>query len=117
MEQYGLYMIFLVTPQTSEERIRQIDQASGGFIYLVSTASTTGAQTGFGGETEAYFQRIANMGLKHPRIVGFGISNHSTFTQATTFNQGAIIGSAFIKMLTTDGVNGIRPFIEGVRNG
>ena len=117
MEQYGLYMIFLVTPQTSEERIRQIDQASGGFIYLVSTASTTGAQNGFGGETEAYFKRIAEMGLKLPRIVGFGISSHATFKQATTDNQGAIIGSAFIKMLAANGVKGVNAFVQGIRQG
>jgi len=99
-EKYGLINVFLITPQTSEERIRYIDSISNGFIYMVSSASTTGTQSGFGDEQAAYFERIATMNLKNPQIVGFGISNNETFTQATKYAKGAIIGSTFVKHVT-----------------
>ena len=113
-ESYGLINIFLITPQTSEERIRFIDSISNGFIYMVSSASTTGTKTGFGEEQLAYFKRISDMKLKNPQIVGFGISNHRTFTQATTYAKGAIIGSAFIKHLSANGVNTIDSFVKNI---
>ncbi|HEX9828006.1 MAG TPA: tryptophan synthase subunit alpha [Flavobacteriaceae bacterium] len=113
-ESYGLINIFLITPQTSDERIRFIDSISKGFIYMVSSASTTGAKVGFGEEQLSYFKRISEMKLKNPQIVGFGISNHSTFTQATQYTKGAIIGSAFIKYLTENGTNHIGVFIDRV---
>ena len=113
-ERYGLINIFLITPQTSEARIRYIDSISDGFIYMVSSASTTGAQSGFGSTQQDYFERIVNMHLKNPQIVGFGISNHETFTQATTHAKGAIIGSAFIKHLTNKGTKHIDEFVDGV---
>ena len=106
-ETYGLINIFLITPQTSEERIRFIDSISNGFIYMVSSASVTGSQSGFGAEQEAYFKRIHAMQLKNPQIVGFGIKDRETFSQATRYAKGAIIGSAFIKMLTKEGTNDI----------
>ncbi len=112
---HGLLNIFLITPQTSDARIHQIDQGSNGFIYMVSSASTTGAKTGFGKEQHAYFERIANMDLKNPQIVGFGISNASTFQQATTYAKGAIIGSAFIKSLTEKGPQGIHSFVSSIK--
>ncbi|MBK9225126.1 MAG: tryptophan synthase subunit alpha [Flavobacterium sp.] len=102
-EKYGLINVFLITPQTSDERIRFIDSVSNGFIYMVSSASVTGSQSGFGNTQEDYFKRIAAMNLKNPQIVGFGINNRDTFTQATQYAKGAIIGSAFIKNLTTNG--------------
>ncbi len=111
----GLLNIFLITPQTPEERIRKIDEGSDGFIYMVSSASTTGAREGFGPEQKAYFERIHSMGLKNPQIVGFGISNSTTFEQATTHAKGAIIGSAFIKVLAAKGRSGIAPFIRSIR--
>lgn len=114
-KKYGLINVFLITPQTSEARIRAIDQASEGFIYMVSSASTTGAKTGFGDTQEAYFKKIADMQLKHPQIVGFGISNADTFRQATAMANGAIIGSAFIKHLTKSGKESIDEFIKTVR--
>jgi len=114
-DRHGLLNIFLITPQTSKERIRQIDDASEGFIYMVSSASTTGAKTGFGDEQTSYFQRIAAMKLKNPLIVGFGISNAETFQQATKYTSGAIIGSAFIKHLTEKGVANIPEFIKRIR--
>lgn len=115
MEAHGLRMIFLITPQTSEDRIRKIDEASDAFIYMVSSASTTGAKEGFGAEQQAYFERIGSMGLKNPQIVGFGISNSSTFEQATRQAKGAIIGSAFIKHLTQHGPEGISNFVQSIR--
>jgi tryptophan synthase alpha chain len=113
-ESYGLINIFLITPQTSDERIRFIDSISKGFIYMVSSASTTGAKVGFGEEQLSYFKRISEMKLKNPQIVGFGISNQHTFAQATTYAKGSIIGSAFIKHLTENGTNHIGVFIDRV---
>ncbi|MDA9888503.1 tryptophan synthase subunit alpha [Flavobacteriaceae bacterium] len=114
-EKYGIKNIFLITPQTSDARIREIDKASDSFIYLVSTASVTGSKSGFGPEQEAYFERIANMKLKNPLVVGFGIHDAHTFTQATKHTSGAIIGSAFIKTITEKGLAGIAPFIQSLR--
>ncbi len=115
-EKYGLINVFLITPQTSDERIRFIDSVSDGFIYMVSSASTTGAKTGFGNEQDEYFDRIAKMNLKNPQIVGFGISNNETFTQATKQAKGAIIGSAFIKYLTKNGIDTIDNFTKTILN-
>lgn len=114
-EKYGLLNIYLITPQTSNSRIKQIDDNSNGFIYMVSSASTTGAKTGFGEEQTAYFKRIAGLGLRNPQIIGFGISNAHTFDQATSHAKGAIIGSAFIKHLTEKGVERIPDFIKRIR--
>ncbi|MBT8244389.1 MAG: tryptophan synthase subunit alpha [Winogradskyella sp.] len=113
-DKYGLINVFLITPQTSDERIRFIDSVSDGFIYMVSSASTTGAKTGFGNEQSEYFERIANMNLKNPQIVGFGISNNETFTAATKQAKGAIIGSAFIKHVTNQGVDVIDTFVKTI---
>ncbi len=115
-EKYGLLNIFLITPQTSDERIRFIDSVSDGFIYMVSSASVTGSQSGFGATQETYFKRISDLNLKNPQIVGFGISNKETFDQATQFAQGAIIGSAFIKHLAENGTSKIKEFVNEIRN-
>ncbi len=114
-EKHGLINVFLITPQTSESRIRQIDEASNGFIYMVSSSSTTGTQEGFGKEQQDYFERIAGLGLKNPQIVGFGISNATTFGQATAKAKGAIIGSAFIKDLGASSTDGIGNFVKRIR--
>lgn len=114
-KKYRLINIFLITPQTSEERIQQIDSASEGFIYMVSSASVTGSDAGFGNEQNDYFQRIASLQLKSPQIVGFGINNSETFKQATKHAMGAIIGSAFIKMLSEKGLGEISAFIKTIR--
>ncbi|MDL2142975.1 tryptophan synthase subunit alpha [Flavobacterium tructae] len=114
-EKYGLINVFLITPQTSEERIRFIDSVSNGFIYMVSSASVTGSQAGFGNTQESYFERIAQMDLKNPQIVGFGISNKETFNQATKYAKGAIIGSAFIKHLSENGSRKIEEFVGEIR--
>jgi len=115
-EAYGLSMIFLITPQTPESRIRQIEQASTSFIYMVSTSSTTGAQEGFNQESMKYFKRIEAMNLKVPTVVGFGISTASSYHQATSHSKGAIIGSAFIKALSKEGIEGIPAFVQRIRS-
>jgi tryptophan synthase alpha chain len=114
-ERYGLINVFLITPQTSDERIRFIDEISDGFIYMVSSASTTGAKNSFGTEQNEYFKRIEQMSLKSPQIVGFGISNRETFDEATRRSAGAIIGSAFVKFLEEHGVKQIPAFVESIR--
>ena len=112
---HGLYNMFLITPQTPEERIRYIDQVSNGFIYMVSSASVTGAKNTFGQTQTDYFNRIAQMGLSTPTVVGFGISNAETYTAATTHSKGAIIGSAFIQFLENEGVDKIDQFVSSIR--
>ncbi|PKQ43613.1 tryptophan synthase subunit alpha [Confluentibacter flavum] len=114
-ETYGLINVFLITPQTSDERIQFIDSVSNGFIYMVSSASVTGSQSGFGDENTRYFKRIANMNLQNPQIIGFGISDSKTFTQATEYAQGAIIGSAFIKFLSDHPIDKISKFVTSIR--
>lgn len=114
-KRYGLSMIFLITPQTSDERIRAIEAASNTFIYMVSSASTTGKINGFSDENSAYFKRIADMQLKVPTVVGFGIADAETFQQATAFSKGAIIGSAFIRHLKHQGVDQIAHFIHSLK--
>ena len=95
--QNNLHNILLITPQTSESRIRQIDEASSGFIYMVSSSSTTGAGKKVEDFQLSYFERIQNMNLKNPRLIGFGISDYATYTNACKYASGAIIGSAFVK--------------------
>ncbi len=102
MKKYGLEFIFLVTPETSEERIRKIDALSNGFIYAVSSSSTTGANKDFSA-VEAYLKRLQNMQLNNPVLVGFGIRDKATFTAACAYANGAIIGSAYIKALQQGG--------------
>lgn len=115
---HGLLNIFLVTPQTSEARIRQIDEVSEGFIYTVSSASVTGSKSGVSGDMEAYFQKLDAMNLRNPRLIGFGIKDHDTFVKASSHAAGAIIGSAFIRVLqqSTDLENDIKSFVKQVKN-
>lgn len=101
-EANNLHNIFLITPQTSDERLRQIDKASSGFIYMVSSNSTTGAKTGVTEAQNKYFQRIKAFNLNNPCLIGFGISNADTFRNACQYANGAIIGSAFVNMLATE---------------
>ena len=114
-EKYALKNVFLVTPQTSNERISQIDAISDSFIYMVSSAAVTGSQSGFGDEQMDYFKRIADLNLKNPQIVGFGIKDHETFSQATKHQKGAIIGSAFIKFISKNAINTIKDFISMIK--
>ncbi|WP_420152780.1 tryptophan synthase subunit alpha [Siphonobacter sp.] len=116
-EKYGLLNIFLITPQTTEKRIQYIDEVSQGFIYMVSSASITGAKTGISAEQEAYFDRIASLNLKNPRLIGFGISDNQSFEQASKKANGAIIGSAFIKAISqgSDLPSTIQTFVQGIK--
>jgi tryptophan synthase alpha chain len=98
-EKYNLHNILLITPQTSENRTRQIDDASTGFIYMVSSSSTTGSGKKVEDFQREYFERIQSMNLENPRLIGFGISDHATFTNACKYANGAIIGSAFVKAI------------------
>jgi tryptophan synthase alpha chain len=97
-EQYGIYMVFLVTPETTEKRLRQIDGVSRGFIYAVSSSSTTGSQKNLQGQQD-YFRRLQEAGLKNPVLVGFGIRDHDTFQAACAHTRGAVIGTAFIRAI------------------
>lgn len=97
-EKYGLHHIFLISPQTSDERIKKADKLSKGFIYAVSSAATTGKETDFKHQ-EPYFKKIKKMKLKNPVLIGFGIKDSSTFEIACSYASGAIIGSAYIKAL------------------
>jgi tryptophan synthase alpha chain len=117
MERYGLKNVFLITPQTNESRIRQIDGLTESFIYMVSSAGVTGAKQTISQLQEGYFERIAALNLKNPKLIGFGISNHETFKRACRYAQGAIIGSAFVKLLqqATDISQELERFIDEIR--
>jgi len=113
-DKYNLLNIFLITPQTSEERIRYIDEHSNGFIYMVSSSATTGAKAGIDNVQEDYFKRVKDMMLKNPLVIGFGISDNKSFVKACEYANGAIIGSAFIKELS-QGTSTIEKFIKTIR--
>jgi len=116
-DRYGILNIFLITPQTTEKRIRQIDENSEGFIYMVSSASVTGSQSGVSHDMEAYFARVNSMNLKNPRLIGFGIKDNATFSKACEHASGAIIGSAFIRVLqeSTDLEKDIKAYVHSVK--
>jgi len=114
-DKHGLYNMFLITPQTSEARIKYIDKVSNGFIYMVSSASVTGAKSTFGNTQTEYFKRIATLKLKTPTVIGFGISNQETYKIACDQSKGAIIGSAFIQFLEKEGEEKIGSFIKSIR--
>ena len=117
-EKHGLYNIFLITPQTPDDRIRELDEMGAGFIYMVSSASTTGAKESIASSQVEYFERINTLGLKNPRLIGFGISDNKTFTRANEYASGAIIGSAFIRAISKEGElkNNIHTYISSVLN-
>lgn len=98
-DKYDIRMIMMITPETSEERIRFIDDNTDGFIYMVSSASVTGAQSSFDEKKLAYFNHINSMNLRNPRMIGFGISNKQTLESAQANAAGAIIGSKFVTLL------------------
>jgi tryptophan synthase alpha chain len=111
-ERCELYPVFLITPQTPEERIRLVDRTGKGFIYMVSVSSTTGGQQVFNQEQVDYFERINNMGLELPRLIGFGVWDHDSFISSCRYASGAIIGSAFIK-----GISNPAAFISHILSG
>ena len=116
-EKNNIFNIFLISPQTPVERIRYLDAISKGFLYMVSTSSTTGMKKGFDNSQKAYFGKIRDLNLKTPGLIGFGISDKSTFEQACAYSGGAIIGSAFIKALDEKGdlAENIKRFIRSVK--
>lgn len=116
-EKYKLKIIMLITPETSEERIREIDTNTSGFIYMVSSAATTGAQSDFNKQKTDYFRRMQEMNLRNPRMVGFGISNKSTFDAACEYSSGAIIGSKFVSLLEQerDAEKAIKQLLELIK--
>lgn len=118
-DRYGLKMIMLITPDTSEERVRLIDQHTDGFIYMVSSAATTGAQKSFDANKQAYFRKINAMRLRNPRLIGFGISNRPTLEAAWANSSGAIIGSRFIQCLEREGdvKLAVRALLDGLEQG
>ncbi|MDT3405571.1 tryptophan synthase subunit alpha [Mucilaginibacter terrae] len=114
---HGLSNIFLVTPQTAEERIRKIDGLSNSFIYLLSSASITGGSLNLSDVTETYFKRIKDMELNNPLVIGFGISNKAAFDKATAYANGAIVGSAFVKFQAEEGyLERIPDFVKSIRS-
>jgi tryptophan synthase alpha chain len=117
-ESHHLGNTFLISPTTSEKRIRQIDDATNGFIYAVSASSTTGAKKGFDDEQVDYFKKLKSLKLKNPFLIGFGISNHETFSKAGEYASGAIVGSAFITLLKESGdfKSGIQKFVHDLKN-
>ena len=113
----GLSNIFLVTPQTSEERIRKIDGLTNSFIYLLSSSSITGKNLEVSNAIEDYYKRIKAMELKNPAVIGFGISNNETFTKACEYARGAIVGSAFVKFLGAENyLEKIPEFVNTIRS-
>jgi tryptophan synthase alpha chain len=117
-EAYGLTNTFLISPTTSEARIRKIDEASNGFIYAVSASSITGARGDFSAEQTDYFKRLQKLKLSNPFVVGFGISNHQTFSKVCEYAAGAIVGSAFISVLnkSNDLKTDIHAFVHGLKH-
>jgi tryptophan synthase alpha chain len=116
-KQHNLSNVFLITPQTSDERIRHIDELTNGFIYLLSSASTTGKNLDLSAKTDDYFARISNMNLKNPAMIGFGISDHASFSKASEYANGAIVGTAFVRLLETENYRDKIPaFIQSLKN-
>lgn len=117
-DRYDIRVIMLITPETSETRVREIDEHTDGFIYMVSSAATTGAQKDFDAQKQAYFKKIQDMHLRNPRMVGFGISNKQTFDAACANSSGAIIGSRFVTLLNEyegDAEKAITQLKEGLK--
>lgn len=116
LEERDLLMTFLVTPETSDERIQQADKLSSAFLYVVSKSSITGGTNELSSNQEAYFKRLDELQLKSPRLIGFGIHDAHTFAKASNNANGAIIGSAFIRMLEKEGIEGIENFVTSIRS-
>ena len=113
-KKYGLHAIFLVTPQTSDERVKILDAASGGFLYAVSVSTTTGKSGRFDEAQEAYFKRLSDLNLKNPVLVGFGIAAAENFNIASKYLNGGVVGSAFIRAMEKgESVDGFVKMIKG----
>jgi tryptophan synthase alpha chain len=117
-DKYYLYNILLITPQSTEERISAIDKISRGFIYMVASSSVTGAKGAFSNDQISYFRRVQSMHLENPGLIGFGISDREAFINAGKYSRGAIIGSAFVKVLGMEGdlIENINRFIRNIKS-
>ena len=113
-DSYGINNVFLITPQTTDERILKIDSYTKSFIYMVASSAITGAKGEISEEQIAYFERIKSMNLRSKLIIGFGISDHQTFSKACEYGHGAIIGSAFIENLQNNGIDRTHEFIRSI---
>ncbi len=118
-ETHGLSNTFLISPTTSEQRIRKIDSVTNGFIYAVSASSTTGAKGEFAKDQVEYFKKLKSMKLQNPILIGFGISNHETFSTASSYGAGAIVGSAFVNLLRSSAnlESDINNFVKTLKSG
>jgi tryptophan synthase alpha chain len=117
IKKYGLDFIFLVTPETSEQRVKKLDELSSGFLYAVSSSSTTGKEKNMS-NVAGYLQRLKNMNLRNPILVGFGIMDHASFSEACRYANGAIIGTAYIKAIekSRDVTETTREFLKSILN-
>lgn len=117
-QKYGLSNIFLVTPETSEQRVRKIDGLSNGFIYLLSSSATTGKDMRVSESTTSYFERIAAMDLKNPTMIGFGINSKESLDRAFRYANGAIVGTAFVKAIENGDIQqNISSFMQMLQQG
>lgn len=120
-EKYNLSIIFMVTPQTPDERLKHVDQSSNGFIYAVSTSSTTGNAEAVTDEEKqtVYFNRLKNSGLNNPVLIGFNIRDHASFSRACQYTHGAIVGTAYIRQLSKGGniEASTKEFVDALRYG
>jgi len=116
-DEHNLSNTFLIAPTTSSDRIQQIDRASQGFIYAVSASSTTGAKSDFAAEQISYFEKLQHLKLRNPFLIGFGISNQATFSKASEYGAGAIVGSAFVQLLkaSSDFEKDITSFVKDIK--
>lgn len=115
-EKYDIHFVFLITPHTETERIRKIDELSKAFIYVLSSPSITGSALSLNDQTTAYFKRIQEMKLKNPTVVGFGIGDHQAFRHATDYASGAIVGTAYVKILGKENpLENTAGFISSIR--
>jgi len=115
-DSYGITNVFLITPQTTEDRIKKIDEYTESFIYMVASSSITGAKGEISQQQIDYFDRIKQMNLKNNLVIGFGISDNKTYSKACEYANGAIIGSAFINFLEQNSVAKIDEFVSSIKN-
>ncbi len=114
---YNIKNIFLITPQSTDERIRKIDSISSSFIYVVASFSITGTKFGIEAQQESYFKRIVDLKLKNPTVVGFGINDKNSFEKTCKYSNGAIIGSSFLKHIEKNDItlDAIKSFVKGIK--
>jgi tryptophan synthase alpha chain len=113
-EEYGISMIFIITPETNAARIQEIDQASSSFIYAVSSSSITGKALDMNEERLNYFKRLKSLQTQHPILLGFGIRDRAGFVEACSYTKGGIIGSACIEFIKKNGIHKLNEFVNGI---